>query len=82
MKEKILNTKLMSDMIALFYLGQVGFIIKYKEKYIKVKLLNLDFFMPKRQGEFKMAKQDSLNIIVQGTEEKDKTDYVGQETCV
>ncbi|MBE7011346.1 MAG: MBL fold metallo-hydrolase [Ruminococcaceae bacterium] len=34
MKNKILNTKLFDNQIALFYLGQVGYIIKYKDKYI------------------------------------------------
>ena len=36
MKEKILNTKLTEDTVALFYMGQVGFIIKYREKYIMI----------------------------------------------
>ena len=33
LKEKILNTKLADGQIACFYLGQVGFIVKYNEKY-------------------------------------------------
>ena len=36
MKKKILNTKLLPGQIALFYLGQVGYIIKYNEKYIMI----------------------------------------------
>ena len=36
MKEKILNLKLSDNQIGLFYTGQVGYIIKYKEKYIAV----------------------------------------------
>ena len=36
MKNKILSTKLLPDQIALFYLGQVGFIIKFREKYIMI----------------------------------------------
>lgn len=36
MKAKILSTKLFSDQIALFYLGQLGFLIKYREKYILI----------------------------------------------
>ena len=36
MKEKVLGTKLAEGQIALFYLGQVGFLIKYNEKYLLV----------------------------------------------
>lgn len=36
MKNKILNTKLLPEQIGIFYIGQVGFIIKYKEKYIMI----------------------------------------------
>ena len=36
MKEKVLGTKLTADQVALFYLGQVGFLIKYNEKYLLV----------------------------------------------
>lgn len=36
MKKKILGTKLAKGQIALFYLGQVGFIVKYEEKYLLV----------------------------------------------
>ncbi len=34
MREKILNTKLLPNQIGLYYLGQVGYIIKYRDKYI------------------------------------------------
>ena len=36
MKNKILNTKLLPDMVGIFYTGQVGFILKYNEKYILI----------------------------------------------
>ena len=36
MKERILQTKLLPNQIGLFYIGQVGFIIKYREKYIMI----------------------------------------------
>jgi len=36
MKEKILQTKLLPGQIALFYIGQVGFIIKFRDKYIMI----------------------------------------------
>ena len=36
MKEQILQTKLLPDQIALFYIGQVGFIIKFQDKYIMI----------------------------------------------
>ena len=36
MKEKILQTKLLPDQIAFFYIGQVGFIIKFRDKYIMI----------------------------------------------
>lgn len=36
MKTNILETELSPKQIALFYIGQVGFIIKYKEKYIMI----------------------------------------------
>ena len=35
-KEQILNTRLLPDQIAFFYLGQVGFLIKCCEKYLLV----------------------------------------------
>ena len=34
MKNRILSTRLTDEQLGLFYLGQVGFIIKYKEKYL------------------------------------------------
>lgn len=34
LKDKILSTKLTDNQIALFYLGQEGFLIKYKEQYL------------------------------------------------
>lgn len=34
LKEQILSTKLTDNQIALFYLGQEGFLIKYQEKYL------------------------------------------------
>lgn len=34
MKQKILNTKLTDDQVALFYTGQEGFIIRYKDTFI------------------------------------------------
>lgn len=36
LKEKILSTHLSEDQIAIFYTGQVGFIIKFHEKYILI----------------------------------------------
>ena len=33
-KSLFLNTKLTDDQVALFYLGQEGFLIKHKETYI------------------------------------------------
>ena len=36
MKEKVLSTKLAKGQIALFYLGQVGFLVKYEEKYLLI----------------------------------------------
>ena len=36
MKEKVLSTKLANGQIALFYLGQVGFLVKYEEKYLLI----------------------------------------------
>ena len=36
MKSKIINTKLTDSQIGIFYLGQVGFIIKYNNKYIMI----------------------------------------------
>ncbi len=36
MKEKILTTELLPNQIGLFYIGQVGYIIKYREKYIMI----------------------------------------------
>lgn len=35
-KEKILNTRLLSDQMAFFYLGQVGFLLKCNEKYLLI----------------------------------------------
>lgn len=34
LKERILSTELTNDQIAVFYLGQEGFLIKYREKYL------------------------------------------------
>ena len=34
MREKILNTKLLENQIGIYYIGQVGYIIKYRDKYI------------------------------------------------
>lgn len=36
MKNKILNTKLLDDQIALFYIGQEGYIIKYQNQYYMI----------------------------------------------
>ena len=36
MKKNILETKLAEGQTALFYLGQVGFLIKYDETYILI----------------------------------------------
>ena len=36
MKEKVLGTNLADGQVALFYLGQVGFLIKYREKYLLI----------------------------------------------
>lgn len=36
MKQRILNTKLYPDQIALFYLGQEGFLIKYRDNYLLI----------------------------------------------
>lgn len=36
MREKILNTQLAKGQIALFYLGQVGFLIKYENTYVMI----------------------------------------------
>lgn len=36
LKDRILNTKLLQDQIALFYTGQLGFLIKWNEKYILI----------------------------------------------
>jgi L-ascorbate metabolism protein UlaG (beta-lactamase superfamily) len=36
MREKILGTKLAEGQVGLFYLGQVGFLIKYNEKYLLI----------------------------------------------
>lgn len=36
MKAKILTTKIFPDQIAIFYLGQLGFLLKYRDKYILV----------------------------------------------
>ena len=35
-KEFILNTELTGNQIGIFYLGQVGFLIKYNNKYIVI----------------------------------------------
>ncbi|MBQ2614201.1 MAG: MBL fold metallo-hydrolase [Clostridia bacterium] len=43
MKEKILNTKLLSNQIGLFYIGQVGYIIKYRETYIMIDAYLSDY---------------------------------------
>ena len=34
MKDKILNTKLTDEQLGMFYLGQEGFILKFKDKYL------------------------------------------------
>ena len=34
LKNDILSTELKDNQIAVFYLGQEGFIIKYREKYV------------------------------------------------
>ena len=36
MKEKVLRTSLASGQVALFYLGQVGFLIKWNDKYLLI----------------------------------------------
>ena len=36
LKEKILETKLLPGQLALFYIGQVGFIVKFEDKYIMI----------------------------------------------
>ena len=36
LKERILNTRLLDGQIALFYTGQLGFIMKWKEKYLLI----------------------------------------------
>lgn len=36
MKEKVLNAKLAEGQIALYYLGQVGFLVKWNEKYLLI----------------------------------------------
>lgn len=36
LRDKILNTKLSDGQIGLFYVGQLGFIIKYRERYILI----------------------------------------------
>ena len=43
MKQKILNTKLLPDQIALFYLGQVGFIVKWQNKYLLIDAYLSDY---------------------------------------
>lgn len=43
MNEKILNTRLLDDQIGIFYIGQVGFILKYKEKYIMIDAYLSDY---------------------------------------
>lgn len=43
MKQKILNTKLLHDQIALFYLGQVGFIVKWQNKYLLIDAYLSDY---------------------------------------
>lgn len=36
MKEKVLNTKLAAGQVAFFYLGQVGFLLKWNERYLLI----------------------------------------------
>ena len=36
MKQKILNTRLFPDQAAVFYLGQMGFLLKYQDKYMMI----------------------------------------------
>ena len=43
MKEKILKTELLPNQIGLFYIGQVGYIIKYREKYIMIDAYLSDY---------------------------------------
>ena len=43
MKQKILNTKLLPNQIALFYLGQVGFIVKWQNKYLLIDAYLSDY---------------------------------------
>ena len=43
MNQKILNTKLLPDQIALFYLGQVGFIVKWQNKYLLIDAYLSDY---------------------------------------
>jgi len=43
MREKILNTKLLENQIGIFYIGQVGYIIKYRDKYIVTDVYLSDY---------------------------------------
>lgn len=43
LKEKILTTKLLDSQIALFYVGQEGFLIKYRETYVLIDAYLSDF---------------------------------------
>ena len=74
LKEKILNAKLGDGQIGLFYLGQLGFIVKFREKYLLIDGYLSDYVDKKCTSEtFPMVRNYSVPIA---PEELDFVDFV------
>lgn len=74
MKERILKTDLLPDMAALFYMGQVGFIIKCRGKYMLIDGYLSDYVDKNCSNE--LVKWERLYPAPIDAEELDFIDYV------
>lgn len=73
-KQYITNTKLLDDQIGIFYLGQMGFLLKYAEKYILIDGYLSDYVDRKYgSGKVKWARRYDTPIC---PAELDFVDYV------
>ena len=73
-KDFFTQTKLTGNQIALFYLGQVGFIVKYKEKYILIDGYLSDYVDKNCSNETVIWKRRYPSPV--NAEELDFVDYV------
>ena len=74
MRNKIINTKLTNNQIGLFYIGQVGYIFKYQNKYIAIDAYLSDYVDRKCCRENVLWKRNYTAPI--RAEELDFIDYI------